>query len=181
MKQNETENNKNLIITLVVSIIILIAIVATGTYSFYTTSLNTTNQDKNNTKLSTTTIEFGLEDGTVSGDNLLPGDTITKTFQVKNTGTSDVVFKLMWKSVVNDFVNKKDLVITLSEDGTEIISSSDQQTFPDTTTSAILKDNLTIKASETKNYTLLITYQDTTENQIDDMGKSISGVIELEV
>lgn len=181
MKQNETENNKNLIIILVVSIIILIAIVATGTYSYYTTSISTSNDDRNKTSFSTTTIEFGLEDGTISGDNLLPGDVITKTFQVKNTGVSDVSFKLMWKSIVNDFVNKKDLVITLSEDGTEIISSSDQQTFPDTTPSAVLKDNLTIKTGETKSYTLLITYQDTTENQIDDMGKSISGVIELGV
>lgn len=180
MKQKEIENNRNLIIILVISIIILISIVAVGTYSFYTTSLNTPNGNKEETKMSTTTIEFGLEDGTVTGDNLIPGDVITKTFQVKNTGSKDVTFKLMWKSVVNNFVNKQDLLVTLEEDGTEIISPSDNQIVPNTTNaSTVIKDNLKINSGETKSYILVITYQDTTENQIDDMGKSISGVLEL--
>lgn len=178
--KNENKNNTKLIIGLIISIIILIVIVAVGTYAYYTTALNTKNDDQNTIQNSTAKIEFQLTDGTLTGDNLIPGDVITKTFSVTNNGTIDGTFKIVWKSVTNEFINKQDLIVTLSDDTGEIISSSDNQVLPDsTTTSTVLKDNLKIGKGATKNYTLKITYRNTNADQTEDMGKSLSATIEL--
>lgn len=179
MKQKETESNAKLIVVLVVSILILVALVVAGTYSFYTVTVLSNNTANNKLTVNTSKIVFEIVDGTLTGDNLIPGDTITKTFQVKNTGTTDINFKLMWKNVVNNFVNKKDLIVTLTEDGTSIISSADNVTLPSTVASAVLKDNLTIASGATKSYVLTITYENTDEDQTADMGKNISAEIEL--
>lgn len=174
------EKNTKLIIGLVISIIILIIVISVGTYSFYTATLRTTNDDQNTLQNSTAKIEFVLSDGSLTGDNLIPGDTITKTFQVKNNGTIDGTFKIMWDSVNNTFVNKQDLIVTLADDEGTIIADTDNQVVPDSTTTAtILKDNLKIGVGETKNYTLTITYRNTEEDQTADMGKSISATIKL--
>jgi len=172
------ENNKALILTLMVSIIVLIGIVIAGTYAFYTATVSANTVDP--TKLSTGTLESSIQDGTLTGGNLIPGDTVVKKFSVTNSGSIDLTFKLNWKSVTNTFVNQDDLIVTLMEETTEIISEADNQIFPSTTTtSTILKDNLKIASGETKNYTLTITYKNTNEDQTADMGKTISAVIEL--
>ena len=178
--EKKEPNKVALIITFSMSIIILITIVVVGTYSLYTSGISQTNKGNENSTVKSAKIEYSLTDGTLSGENLLPGDTVTKTFQVNNTGTVDGIFQILWKSVVNNFVNQDDLIVTLKEDETEIITAEDNITLPTTSTdSTILIDELTIEAGKTKNYTLTITYKDTEENQIDDMGKDFSAVIEL--
>ena len=87
---------------------------------------------------------------------------------------------MVWKSVVNNFINKQDLIVTLEEDGNNLILENQNQVLPDTTTSqSIIKDNLTIAPGATKSYTLTIIYQNTEQDQTADMGKSISAVIDM--
>ena len=173
-----TKENKSFIIALVVAIIILIAIVAIGTYSFYTANVNGNGNLNGNSTINTVNLEASLNDGVLTGSNLIPGESVTKTFTVKNTGTGDITFKLVWKSVTNTFINQNDLKITLQENSTMKISESDNKKFPSTTTTeTLIKDNLVIKAGETKNYTLTIKYKETSNDQNADMGRTFSGII----
>ena len=183
MKEMEKENNIKLIITLVISIIILITVVVVGTYSYFVQNVNDTrNENKNPSTLNTAEIDFAFETGTLTGGNLIPGDVITKSFTVKNNGTGTIPYNLMWTAVTNNFVNQNDLVVTLEENGIEIISESDNITLPtNITTSTVLKDNLNVAAGSTNEYVLKITYKNTDENQIEDMGKNISATIDLGV
>lgn len=172
------DNNTRTIITFAISIVLLILIVAGGTYAFYTNKMETNNIENNSTNVNTNKLEFQIVDGTIKGSNLIPGDTITKTFQIKNTGNIEGTFSLVWKSVVNNFINKQDLIVTLEEDGNNLILEN--QVLPDTTTSqSIIKDNLKIAPGATKSYTLTIIYQNTEQDQTADMGKSISAVIDM--
>lgn len=176
----KSEKNTRLVITLVFSIVILVVLVAIGTYSFYTATIKTNHEENKKTQATTAKLDFEIIDGTLKGSNLIPGDTITKTFQIKNNGTVEGTYAIIWKSAVNNFVNQKDLIVTLTEDGTEIVKSSDLQTFPRTTTTPVtIKDNLKIAPGKTKNYILTITYQNTEQDQSGDMGKSISAVIDM--
>ncbi len=177
---DKEKNNTKLIITFAVSIVLLILIVAGGTYSFYTNKMETTNPDNNKTNVNTNKLEFQIVDGTLKGSNLIPGDTITKTFQIKNTGNVEGTFSLVWQSVVNNFINKQDLIVTLEEEENQIISESQNQVLPDTTTTqSIIKNDLKIAPGTTKNYTLTIIYKNTDLDQSADMGKNISAVIDM--
>ena len=174
------DNNTRTIITFAISIVLLILIVAGGTYAFYTNKMETDNIENNSTNVNTNKLEFQIVDGTIKGSNLIPGDTITKTFQIKNKGNIEGTYSLVWKSVVNNFINKQDLIVTLEEDGNNLILENQNQVLPDTTTSqSIIKDNLTIAPGATKSYTLTIIYQNTEQDQTADMGKIISAVIDM--
>lgn len=178
MEEIKTKKNKSFIIALMVAVIILIAIVAIGTYSFYMASVTGNGNGAGSSSINSVDLKATLEDGTLTGSNLIPGESITKTFSVKNTGTGDITFYLIWKSVTNTFVNKNDLIVTLTENGNPIISDSDNMKLPSTTTTqSTLKNNLSVRAGETKNYTLTITYKNTSSDQSADMGKNISAVI----
>ncbi len=180
MTKNESQNNVKLIIILVVSVIILIAIIAFSTYAFFTGSLTNRDPDESNSSLTTANIEFTMGDGTIKGNNLVPGDSIVKKFTVHNKGTGTITYNILWNSAVNNFVNKNDLVITLNDGLNEIISESDNVIFPSTITSSqILKEGLKISAGETKEFTLTITYKNTDQDQSADMGKNISATLGL--
>ncbi|MCI8394337.1 MAG: hypothetical protein HFH86_02510 [Bacilli bacterium] len=176
--ESKKERKWLLMITFSLSILILIGIVIGGTYSFYSTAFEK-GPDLNH-NITASSLEATLLDGEMTGENLIPGDVITKKFQIKNTGTGEVFFKLFWKSVTNNFINKNDLIITLEEGTNFLIHESDNQILPDTTTSAtVLKDNMSIPGGTTKEYTLKIIYKNTEEQQIDDIGKSLSAVITI--
>lgn len=181
-QSQEKRNSRTLIVSLVISIFALVGIVAVGTYSFFTATVNTTGDaGKNQSSINTANLKGTIKDGSMTGDNLIPGESITKTFSVENTGDIDINFKLVWKSVTNEFVNKNDLQVTLKEGTTEIIKASDKVILPNTqTTASDLKTGLVIRSGETKNYTLTITYLNTTSDQSADMGKSLQAVIGID-
>jgi hypothetical protein len=180
MTKNESQNNTKLIITLIVSVLILIAVVAFGTYAFFTGRFTDRNPSDSNSSMVAGNIEFTMEDGSIIGNNLVPGDSVEKKFTVHNKGTGTVSYNILWTSAVNNFINQNDLIVTLKEGTTDVITESDQVIFPSTiTTSQILKKGLKISAGETKEFTLTITYKNTNSDQTADMGKGISAVLGL--
>ena len=48
------------------------------------------------------------------GEDILPGWSETKTFTVENTGTVEATYNINWENLTNTFVNKTDLVYTLT-------------------------------------------------------------------
>ena len=181
MTKNESQNNVKLIITLVVSVALLIAVVAFGTYAFFVGGI-TDNRDQNdpNTNLTTANIEFNMKDGSITGNNLVPGDSVVKKFTVENKGTGTITYNILWTSAVNNFVNKSDLIVTLNDGTTDVITESDNVIFPNTSTSSqTLKSGLKIASGETKEFTLTVTYKNTEEDQTGDMGKNISATLGL--
>ena len=180
MTKKESQNNTKLMIVLIVSVLILIAVVAFGTYAFFTGTLTDRNPVDSQSNLKSANIEFSMEDGAITGNNLVPGDAVEKKFTVKNKGTGAISYNILWTSAVNEFVNKNDLIVTLNDGTNDIITESDNVIFPSTTTtSQILKRGLTISAGATKEFTLTITYKNTDADQTADMGKNISAVLGL--
>ena len=107
---------------------------------------------------------------------MIPGDSVTITFTVENPNTIQVCFNLLWSNTENTFVNQKDLVYTLEdEDGTMLVSETQ---YPSTNTgTTMLLEGTSIGASETKTYTLTITYKETDEDQTADIGKTFNSSI----
>ena len=156
------------------SIMLLFCLAYQGAYAYFTTSSVT--EGNFNTDISSGTIsDLIISDGNhVTSNNLIPGDSITNTFTVQNPNNLKVCFNLLWSDVVNEFINKADLVITLTDQSGRVLVSN--KSFP-SANDEILAENLSINGNTTNTYTLTITYKNTDQNQIADMGKTFSGTI----
>ena len=159
------------------SLLLLITMIYQGVYAYFEAEV--INAGVRNTTVATKTLsDLQIIDGTTTSSNLMiPGESITQTFQVKNNNDIKLCFNLNWESVVNTFVNTSDLHVSLS-DGTNNIPLT-LNTFP--TTSTTLAQNMKINASTTNNYILSVEYVETEADQTGDMGKKFSGRITGEI
>ena len=121
------------------------------------------------------------DDNEVSLDGAFPGDSIIKTISVKNTGTKEVSYNIVWQELLNEITNNE-LVI----DGTcKNLNSSNTE---DGTCSAISKkavkegnitSNIPIKPGYTQEYEVKITFIDTGRLQNYNKNKSFKGKLGL--
>ena len=170
--------DKKMYILLVISI--LFAVVGVSLAFF---SLSIIGNDKaKNTKITTGDLELVFtDDNEVSLDGAFPGDSIIKTISVKNTGTKEVSYNIVWQELLNEITNNE-LVI----DGTcKNLNSSNAE---DGECSAISKkavkegnitSNIPIKPGYTQEYEVKITFIDTGKPQNYNKNKSFKGKLGL--
>ena len=113
----------------------------------------------------------------IRGEDILPGWSETKTFTVENTGTVEATYNINWEKLTNTFVNKQDLVLTLT-------STNGGGTLEETQISSSgnhigILTNITIAPGVTQTYTMTITYKNQNYDQSSDMGKQLIGKIEV--
>ena len=106
-----------------------------------------------------------------------PGDYITKTISVKNTGTKEVSYNLVWTKLTNEITNNE-LVIEatckrLNSSGVEegTCNSISQTPISDTT----IKKNISIEPNVTHEYNITITFIDTGKPQNYNKNKTFEG------
>lgn len=167
------ENRKTIFISIIAVALFIVAVAATS-YAYYSTTIAKDNGD-GTTKVTTAKISATFTDGAViSSENMIPGDSFTKTFTLENTGDTSIGYKIVVQEVENTFTSPSDIEVVVQEDGTTINTT----TFP--TTTGAISDELTISPNVTKSYTITITYKNTTADQTADMGSVISGKIFIE-
>ena len=159
------------------SLMLLITMIYQGVYAYFEAEV--IHAGVRNTSIATKNLkDLQIIDGTTSSSDLMiPGESITQTFQVKNENDMSVCFNLNWENVVNTFVNTNDLHVSLNDGTSNTLLTLN--TFP--TTSATLASGMKINASTTSNYTLTVTYVETESDQTGDMGKKFSGRITGEI
>ncbi len=167
------------------SILILICITFTGTHAYYSASTKISSGNPTTTVTTVDLKDFELSGGNqVSSNNMLPGDSVTTNFTLKNLNNFEQKIRLYWSAVTNTFVNQTDLVVSLECDanGTGAKSNvlgSSTKTFP-SKANEVLLDKFSMPANTTKNCTLKVTYNNSpSSNQIADQGKSFSGTLSL--
>ncbi len=189
---NEKKIMSYMYITVISAVVILVAIAFQGTYSFFVANIEKQGED------ATTNIQAGgIANVTITGateiepiTNMIPDDRYDYTFTLTNNDDFEATgIKLVWKDVVNEFTNKKDLIYTLTNTttGAELITEEQSKRFPSLDDEEIISD-LTLNASTSNNYKLTIIYVNDLENNqmIDeegnplDMGKSFGASIEIE-
>ena len=163
-------NKKYQIALLVIAIMLIIsgvsyayfAVVATGT--------------SNNNIVTSGTMKITYTDGPqVSLENAIPGDSLTKTFTVKNTGTVDTKYDIYLSDIVNTFVDQTDLVYTLTSDtGANITIDTE---IPNVSTKIVTSQNIT--PNETQSYTLTIKFLNKNEVQDNNQGKLLKTIIKI--
>ena len=159
----------------------LIAIIGVS-YAYFSASI--VNNEVKDQVVETGTLSLRYVDGPeVVMQNIKPGQTITKTVYVANTGTLDAVYNLVWQELTNEITNDEMLIegtctrmnaTTETEDGTcDAITSA-------SISSNTIKSKITIEPSIVHKYDLTITFKDTNAAQNYNQGKKFSGVLGIE-
>ena len=93
---------------ILIGIIIAFVFIASISFTYAYFSIGIAEQNPNDQVVTTGTLELTYTDGPeISMNRAFPGDTITKTFKVENTGTLDVFYKVDWKSYENEILNEE--------------------------------------------------------------------------
>ena len=155
------------------TLLILFTLMYEGSYAYFNAFVSSEGEKK--TAVTTNVFEDIVISNTsvVSSNNLVPGESVSTSFDITNPNNVSVCFDLLWNNVNNTFLSKNDLVVTLTKNGTEISLSN--SIFPSTNDEVLA--SLSIKANTTDTYKLTVTYKETDVDQSADMKKTFSGVI----
>ena len=168
--------DKKIYILLVVSILITVIGVSLAFFALNIIG----NENAKDVVITTGDLKLLLTDGSaVSLNDAKPGDSVTKTITVKNTGTKEISYNLVWQNLVNGITNNELIV-----DGTcKNLNASNTE---DGTCSAISKkavkegnitSNIPIKPGYTHEYVVRVTFKDTGTLQNYNLNKSFTGKI----
>ena len=159
---------------LIISVLILLIGVSFAYFSLEITGNDTA---KYNT-ITTGDLKLTFTDtNALTLDNALPGDSATKTISVKNAGTIDTSYNIVWQELTNTITNNE-LVIEatckrLNSSNTE---EGTCESIPQKEVSSNkLKSNISIEPGITHEYTLKLTFIDTGSTQNYNKNKSFNG------
>ena len=141
-----------------IGIVFLFLAVVSFSYAYFTATL--VNNNVKDQIVQTGTLELTYTDGPeIIMNNIKPGATITKEISVKNTGTLDTSYNLVWKELINEIINDE-MVIEATctrlnssglEEGTcESLSSTPIKRIK-------IKENVLVEANITHKYNITIT------------------------
>ena len=153
---------------------------ATVSLSYAYFSANITNKDVKDQVVETGTLMLTYTDGPeIIMNNIKPGTSVTKEVSVKNTGTLDTAYTLVWQELANEIINDE-MVIEATctrlnangvEEGTcESLSSTPIKKIK-------IKENVSIEANITHRYNITITFKELKADQNYNQGKSFTGTL----
>ncbi len=172
------DNKKSIALSIIVVALFVVCVIATS-YAFYS---STTKTEGKGTSANTTTqkISATFTDGSeLNIDNMVPGDTFTKTVTLQNTGSTTIKYKISIKDVENNFTNQDDIKISVKKGSSDVTQgSATEMNFP--ATAASLTDELTLAVSATDTFTITIEYKNTSSDQSVDIGHKVGGTLYIE-
>ena len=167
--------NKHFFILSIIGGLLLVSIAIASSYAYFVANVSG-NKDTNNVVVTNGVMSLEYKDGDeINLANAVPGNSVTKTFTVKNTGNVATNYTIYFSELSNKFVDKTDLVYTLtSSDGGKNVAQTQVPSKNDAMVS-----NYAIDAGKTHTYTLTITFLNKDENQNDNMGVSFSTKVSI--
>ena len=163
--------------------VLLLVVVALGISYAWFSAIITGNDTAKNNKVVTGDLELTYTDtNEISLANVIPGDSFTKKVSVKNTGTLDVKYNLVWQSLTNTITNNE-LVIEatckrLNSSGT--VEGTCESISQTPVSSNTIKKKISIEPNITHEYTVKVTFIDTGEPQNYNKNKSFNGKLGIE-
>lgn len=150
------------------------------TYGYFRTEFAFASND---IEATTGTLELKYSDDSalIYKANFKPGEVITKTITVENTGTLDAVYDLVWKEYNNGITNNE-LVISAvcdSMNSSDIMSGSCTNIDEKPVSNDAIKTKVSISPGMKHRYKIEITFKNLDESQNYNQGKTFSGIINV--
>ena len=151
-------------------------------YAYFSASVKG-NENAKDVVVNAGTLSLVYADGPeIKVENIRPGKTITKEVTVKNTGTLDTNYNIIWQSLINEITNNE-LVLSatcqrLNANGTEDGTCKPITELP--VKAKTISKNISIEAGFTHKYTFTFLFKETNSSQDYNQGKKFSGVLGIE-
>ena len=169
--------------TLFVTGMFLLLIMTTGlSYAYFSASVKG-NENAKNVVVEAGTLSLVYTDGPeIKAQNIKPGWSTTKEVSVKNTGTLDTNYNIIWQSLTNEITNNEMVISAtcqrLNASGTVegTCESISQAAISDMT----IAKKISIESGITHKYTFTILFKETNADQNYNQGKEFNGVLGIE-
>ena len=169
--------------TLFVTGIFLLLIMTTGlSYAYFSASVKG-NENAKDMVVEAGTLSLVYTDGPeIKAQNIKPGWSTTKEVSVKNNGTLDTNYNIIWQSLTNEVANNEMVISAtcqrLNASGTVegTCESISQAAISDMT----IAKKINIEAGITHKYTFTILFKETNTDQNTNQGKKFNGVLGIE-
>ena len=163
--------------------IALLLLLTTGlSYAYFSASISG-NENAKNVVVEAGTLKLTYTDGpAINAQYIKPGWSTTKEVSVKNNGTLDTNYNVIWQSLTNTIINNE-LVLSatcqrLNASGTVegTCESISQASISDMT----IAKKINIESGFTHKYTFTILFKETNADQNYNQGKKFNGVLGIE-
>ena len=169
--------------TLFVTGIFLLLIMTTGlSYAYFSASVKG-NENAKDMVVEAGTLSLVYTDGPeIKAQNIKPGWSTTKEVSVKNNGTLDTNYNIIWQSLTNEVANNEMVISAtcqrLNASGTVegTCESISQTAISDMT----IAKRVSIESGITHKYTFTILFKETNADQNTNQGKKFNGVLGIE-
>ena len=163
--------------------IALLLLLTTGlSYAYFSASISG-NENAKNVVVEAGTLSLVYTDGLeIKAQNIKPGWSTTKEVSVKNTGTLDTNYNIIWQSLTNEITNNEMVISAtcqrLNSTGTVegTCESISQAAISDMT----IAKRVSIESGITHKYTFTILFKETNADQNTNQGKKFNGVLGIE-
>ena len=163
--------------------IALLLLLTTGlSYAYFSASISG-NENAKNVVVEAGTLSLVYTDGPeIKAQNIKPGWSTTKEVSVKNTGTLDTNYNIIWQSLTNEITNDEMVISAtcqrLNSAGTVegTCESISQAAVSDMT----IAKRVSIESGITHKYIFTILFKETNVDQNTNQGKKFNGVLGIE-
>ena len=161
----------------------LLLLLTTGlSYAYFSTAVKG-NDNAKDVIVNAGTLALTYTDGPeIKVENIRPGKTITKEVSVKNTGTLDTNYNIVWQSLINEITNDE---LVLSATCQRLNASGTVEGTCESISQAPINDmtiakKISIESGITHKYTFTILFKETNADQNYNQGKEFNGVLGIE-
>ena len=169
--------------TLFVTGMFLLLIMTTGlSYAYFSASVKG-NENAKNVVVEAGTLSLVYTDGPeIKAQNIKPGWSTTKEVSVKNTGTLDINYNIIWQSLTNEITNNE---MVISATCQRLNASGAVEGTCESISQAAISDmtiakRVSIESGITHKYTFTILFKETNADQNTNQGKKFNGVLGIE-
>ena len=163
--------------------LVLLLLLTTGlSYAYFSTTVKG-NDTAKDMVVEAGTLKLTYTDGpTINVQNIKPGWTTTKTVSVKNNGTLDTAYNIVWQELTNTIL-KNELVLSstckrLNESGA--VEGTCEPIVELPVRAKRIAKNISIESGFTHEYTFTFLFKETNESQNYNQGKQFNGVLGIE-
>ena len=163
--------------------IALLLLLTTGlSYAYFSASISG-NENAKNVVVEAGTLSLVYTDGPeIKAQNIKPGWSTTKEVSVKNTGTLEANYNIIWQTLTNEITNNEMVISATCE---RLNASGTVEGTCESISQAAISDmtiakKISIESGITHKYTFTILFKETNADQNINQGKKFNGVLGIE-